>query len=728
MLHVSLFRPDAQPGRLGFQPTPMLHHICPDGFKGKARGLGQATGAIAVKQRAPRRQPGHESRTGAGIALRAALAAAVQLVIAEKPRVAQQIASALKLKKVGKHYEGKNMIVTSACGHLVQFQDPPWGGKLPLSPPSKLKAIEGKETDLKEIRQLASRADVLVNGCDAGREGELIFRRIREFLRLKQKPFQRLWLQSLTPDAIRSAMGQLKAGADFDNLAAAADCRALWDWLIGINGTRALRQGLWLAKKCSVGRVMTPTLSLVVDREKAIEDFQPQQYHVAHATFRASDEEDASAEYSGEFSTLYQDVKKKRVDLKAELKKWKPGKEGRVVEDSRSHTLEHPKPLFNLADVQRECSRLYGMTPASTLKHVQKLYEDELTTYPRTDSRYVPNDHELLIEKMLKDAARKGTSQGEITPEILKAAAERVRKVRARVFDDKKVTDHYAIIPTSQGLDQALTSKSHDKVLKMIVRHFLEVFLPPAKHAVMSRATQMGDYIFKTHDRVLVDAGFLLLQGRKPGRQGLARPLPKGTSVVLVKAPKVVDKETQPPQRYTQASLLTAMETCSKAVADGQLKQALTAGIGTSATRAAIIEKLIWQKWITHASAAASTGKIEKGALMASNQAVKFIADLRGLLKMPELSTVELTGEWELRLKQIQDGLAKPGPANKEIYAAVERIVASACSRRAKAKVLCVKKTLPKKKATTPDLATRRIKASGTSQSKAKKGKALVNA
>jgi len=593
----------------------------------------------------------------------AAIATGLRLIIAEKPKVAKQIAAAAGVKQVGNHFEGKNMIITSACGHLLEFKDVPWSGSLPKFPSFDLQVSKGKEKQLKEIKTLASRADILVNACDAGREGELIFRRIQTFLKLKKMPFERLWLQSLTGDAIRKALVKSRPGCDYDNLADAADCRARWDWLIGINGTCSLRKGTWLDKGCSVGRVMTPTLLLVVNREEEIEKFKPKEYQDVRVTFSTKMEDGET--YEGKYTTLKQ---KDACDWHQIAREWKQGLEGEVIEESSVEVTEKPKPLMNLADLQRACSRLFKMTPTQTLQCAQKLYESEKITYPRTDSRFLPNDHKKEAREMLQAQAEQAGPKGLIGSDCFRCAAERVSKVGKRIFDDQKVTDHFAIIPTNKGLKQASTAGRgrEDKVLNLIARHYVAAFLPDAKFMKLQRKTQVQDYIFMTNEKVLLDAGFLLLENPKD-LQTSAVQLKKGAKVFM-KEMQVEDKETKPPPRYTQASLLTAMETCGKDVPEEKLQKVMGAGIGTSATRASTIEKLLKQQWVAGSGA---------GALRPCIKARNFKQRLHTLELQDNFST-KLTGLWELQLREIEEGKIKKEKGDIQIHAAVESLVKKA--------------------------------------------------
>ncbi|CAJ1436656.1 unnamed protein product [Effrenium voratum] len=594
----------------------------------------------------------------------AAAAFGLRLVIAEKPRVAEQIASAAGLKKVGNYFKGKDMLVASACGHLVEFEDVGFNLTLPIFPHFHLKAVKGQAARLEVIRKLALKAQILVNACDAGREGELIFRRIRSLLHLEKMPFKRMWLQSLTPSAIQSELSNLREGQEYDHLAEAADCRARWDWLVGINGTRSMRQGQWLQAGFSVGRVMTPTLRLVAEREKAIQAFVPEPYQLVRATFCTSKDEVEAASYEGMLSTLNQeDI----LDWHEMAKKWKPGRAAKIVKEVSTVVEEQPPPLLSLADLQRACARQFKLSPSKTLSCAQRLYEEGLITYPRSDSRYLPEDHVAVVKQII--SAAKPVDKSFAGKDLLFTAAMRVTKVGAKVFDNAKVSDHYAIIPMEKGLKQALTKRStsqDNKVLAYIAHHFIAAFLPSAKYTCIHRSTKVGDYIFTTNSKVLHEAGYKAVHGYAAASPISTVKLAKGTKVCLKKALQVEDKETTPPSRYTQATLLTAMENCGHTVEDVELQSAMSAGIGTSSTRASIIDKLLLQKWVV---------EVGGGELQPSEQAVDLVQKLQN--PGMRLLSLQQTGEWELHLRKIEEGVESADRANLKIQEAVALMVRS---------------------------------------------------
>lgn len=585
--------------------------------------------------------------------------------------MAKLVAKALGLKQVkgSGHYQGKNLLVTSARGHLVTVKATSFG--VPTFPdftqlePSEWLHGRMKDSNAKilaQIKKLAKNADVLINACDAGREGELIFRHIQRYLKLTKKPFFRLWLQSLTDEAIRHGMKNLRRGEEFDNLAAAAESRMQWDWLIGINSSRALARGGWLEAKTSVGRVMTPTLTLAVDREKEILEHQPKKYESATLTFRTSKDEDSAATYTG--NAISAKEEKAAAKFRKTILSWKPSKQGTIIQDLRTASEKLPEPLFNLVGLQSELWTRLRLPPKKAQEKAQELYMKGFTTYPRTDSKHLPEDHVSVVTKMLKEAA----SASGVTPsrtQLLKAAARGVAKVGKRVFDNSKVSDHYAFIPTLTGLKQAMSPNCKDKVLQITAERFLASFLPPAKYSEAKRKTQVEDYVFDTKESILLDPGYLAAEGKKADRKELPAPLPKGTIVYLHEKPKVESKATKPPARFTKASLLKAMETCYNLVSK-DLREAMKGGIGTAATRADIIDKLCLQKWLDEQS---------NKTLVATPEAIQLVDRMRTQPLMRELSTVELTGQWELRLKQIEEGRANKKRYDAELKSAVERIV-----------------------------------------------------
>ncbi|CAE8611588.1 unnamed protein product [Polarella glacialis] len=603
---------------------------------------------------------------GTGVAKRIAArpsSSQTRLVIAEKPMVMRMIAEAVgglkqRPDKTGKlqYFEGDGLLLAAASGHLVNLQQVDWNSPLPIFPsPFKLEVSPASHLPkLNLIRELASRADILVNGCDAGREGELIFRRIIEFLGLESKPSERLWLQSLTPDAIRNAMQSCRPGSEFEPLAAAARLRQESDWLVGINATVALRRRSHIPNTTSTGRVQTPTLSMVTDREKHILKFKPEPYLLVHAAFSAA----PGQKYEGTHSTLEQSGSLAPVNWEQLADTWEIGVVGKIVKDAHVDTTENPKPLHDLAELQRECSQRFKLTPQQTQGEAQKLYESGLVTYPRTDSRHLPKDYVKQVKDMLLASSATVGAASALPASLLQKAADGVSQVGTRVFNDSKVSDHFAIHPTEKGLATFLSSKESSvsqKVLGCIARRFVAAFLPASRFRTVRRTTSVDGHLFTTTMKDLVEPGYLEVEGKKaPSQTRALKALPAGTKVSLCKKLRIERLETQPPTRFTQATLLTAMEHCGRIVKDAELKRGLDTGLGTAATRGQIIEKLLTSKLLVPVD-----GKTASGFLKPTAQAIQLVDLLRGELDLQELALPELTGRWELDLRGIEHSKKK---------------------------------------------------------------------
>jgi len=379
-------------------------------------------------------------------------------------------------------------------------------------------------------------------------------------------------------------------------------------------------------------------------------------------TFRTSKDEESAATYAG--SATSEKEEKAAAKFRKTILSWEPRKQGTILQDLRKASEKLPEPLFNLVGLQSEVWTRLRLPPKKTQEKAQELYMKGLTTYPRTDSRHLPEDHVSLVTKMLKEVAST-TGVSSSRAELLKAAAGGVAKVGKRVFDNSKVSDHYAFIPTLSGLKKAMSPNCKDKVLQIAAERFLASFLPPAKFSEAKRKTQVDDYVFDTKESILLDPGYLAAGGKQADRKELSAPLPKGTTVYLHEKPKVESKATKPAARFTKASLLKAMETCYNSVSK-ELREVMKGGIGTAATRADIIDKLCLQKWLDDQP---------NKTLVATPEAIQFVDRMRTQPLMRELSTVELTGEWELRLKQIEEGRANKKRYDAEMKSAVERIV-----------------------------------------------------
>ncbi len=559
-------------------------------------------------------------------------------------------------------FESDSYVLSSAVGHLLELCLPEgvevkrgkWTfAHLPVIPQHfDLQPIEKAEDRLRLLLKLIKRKDVdrLINACDAGREGELIFRYIVQYAKAKQ-PIQRLWLQSMTPAAIREGFASLRDGAAMQPLADAAVCRSESDWLVGINGTRAMTAfnsktgGFQLT---TVGRVQTPTLAIVVEREEKIRKFVPRDYCELHATFAAKAGEYAGRWFDENFSREKKeadpDLKPERIwdRQKAEAIAAKcTGQPGHVTEETKPTTQLSPL-LYDLTSLQREANGRFGFSAKNTLGLAQALYErHKVLTYPRTDSRALPEDYIGTVKSTLEMLS--GTNYGQFASEILR---QQWVKPNKRIFNNAKVSDHFAIIPTS--LAPKNLSEPEQKLYDLVTRRFLAIFYPAAEFLVSTRITRVKEEAFKTEGKVMVNAGWMNVYGREAQGEDQAPALVPVQPNETVKTLKVDLNATQtkPPPRYTEATLLSAMEGAGKLVEDEELREAMSQkGLGTPATRAAIIEGLIYEKYILR----------NLRELQPTAKAFSLITLLRGL-GIPELSSPELTGDWEFKLKQMERG------------------------------------------------------------------------
>ena len=623
------------------------------------------------------------------------------LVIAEKPSVAQDIVRALtpiagKFDKYDDYFESEHYVVTSAVGHLVEIQAPEefdvkrgkWSfAHLPVIPTHfDLKPVDKTKSRLAAVVKQAKRKDVtqLINACDAGREGELIFRLIEQYAGGAKgglgKPIQRLWLQSMTPQAIRDGFNNLRSDAQMQGLADAARSRSEADWLVGINGTRAMTAfnsrdgGFFLT---TVGRVQTPTLSLIVTREEKIRAFQSRDYFEVHANFAAQ---------AGQYAGKWFDPKfKKSDDPEAKADRlWKAedaqaiasavqGQPATVTEESKPSTQASPL-LFDLTSLQREANGKFGFSAKTTLALAQALYEKhKALTYPRTDSRHLPEDYLPTTRQTLEMLA---TSQhSHLAPFARQALEHNYLRPTKRVFDNSQVSDHFAIIPTTQA--PSGLSEAEQKLYDLVVRRFMAVFFPAAQYQITTRISQVAQHHFKTEGKVLIHPGWLAIYGKEAasetdgGKDG-----DKGQPLVAVQPgehPRVALAQakplhTKPPARYSEATLLGAMESAGKQVEDEELRSAMQEkGLGTPATRAAIIEGLLSEKYLLR----------EGRELLPTAKAFQLMTLLRGL-DVQELCKPELTGEWEYKLAQMERGELPRAQFMQKIAQMTERLVQKA--------------------------------------------------
>jgi DNA topoisomerase-3 len=623
------------------------------------------------------------------------------LVIAEKPSVAQDIVRALtptagKFEKHDEYFESDGYVVSSAVGHLVEIQAPEefdvkrgkWSfANLPVIPPHfDLKPVDKTKTRLNAVVKLAKRKDVdkLINACDAGREGELIFRLIEQYAggaKPLGKPVSRLWLQSMTPQAIRDGFGALRTDKQMQPLADAARCRSEADWLVGINGTRAMTAfnsrdgGFFLT---TVGRVQTPTLSVVVEREEQIRKFISRDYWEVHASFGAQAGEYPAKWFNPAHKKDAEDAEKKadRVWSAAEAKAIADavrGQQATVTEESKPTTQASPL-LFDLTSLQREANGKFGYSAKTTLSIAQSLYErHKALTYPRTDSRNLPEDYVPVVKQTLEMIADSGMKH--LAPFAAQAVKGGYVKPTKRVFDNAKVSDHFAIIPTLQA--PSGLSEAEQKIYDLVVRRFMAIFFPSAEYQVTTRITTAASHNFKTEGKVLVKPGWLAIYGKEAADEVAdAKDGDKGQSLVPVQPGEKVKTETvdpkglktRPPARYSEATLLGAMEGAGKTVEDDELREAMQEkGLGTPATRSSIIEGLIAEKYMLR----------EGRELIPTAKAFQLMTLLRGL-GVEELSKAELTGEWEYKLAQMEQGKMSRTSFMAEIASMTERMVKKA--------------------------------------------------
>jgi DNA topoisomerase-3 len=618
------------------------------------------------------------------------------LIIAEKPSVAQDIVRALtsvsgKFDKHADHFENERYVVTSAVGHLVEIQAPEeydvkrgkWSfANLPVVPPHfDLAPIDKAKSRLNAVVKQVKRKDVgeLVNACDAGREGELIFRLIVQYAagakKPIDKPIKRLWLQSMTPEAIREGFEQLRSDKAMAGLADAARSRSEADWLVGINGTRAMTAfnsrdgGFFLT---TVGRVQTPTLSIVVEREEKIRRHVARPYWEVKATFVA-----AAGSYEGKwFDPKFKkgddpDARADRLwdEKTAEaIKAACLGQAATVVDEAKPSTQASPL-LYDLTTLQREANSRFGFSAKTTLQLAQALYEKhKVLTYPRTDSRALPEDY-LKVAKDTMAMLAKESLPGplrELGTHAKKAVKEGYVKPAKRVFDNAKVSDHFAIIPTLAP-PKSLT-EIEAKLYDLVVKRFIAVFYPSAEFMVTTRISTVGKHQFQTNGKVLVNPGWLAVYGKEAQEDDANLVAVVQGEKVKTSDVEVLALKTRPPARYTEATLLSAMEGAGKLIDDDELREAMQEkGLGTPATRAAIIEGLLNEKYMLR----------EGRELIPTAKAFQLMTLLRGL-DIDDLTKPELTGNWEYQLAEMEHGRLKRDQFMAEIAKMAERIVRKA--------------------------------------------------
>jgi DNA topoisomerase-3 len=580
------------------------------------------------------------------------------LVVAEKPSVARDLAAALPgsftQSKDKTHLVGDEHVVTWAVGHLVGLAEPDaydpklkkWRfADLPIIP-DEFKLVPNDERSAKQLRAIHKliaddEIDRIINACDAGREGELIFAYLYDLAEVK-KPVERLWLSSMTKKAIGEAFEQLRPGEEMKPLEAAARSRSEADWVVGMNATRAASIRLRAAfdGAVSLGRVQTPTLALVARREEEIRAFKPEPYWLVEARFEATGQRHYSGRYLGG----------KRLPAEAEatsIVEAVTGQPGEITKLEKKEEREQPQLLYDLTSLQRHANTLYGFSARRTLAAAQRLYEEhKALTYPRTNSRFLTGDMVAEIKPIAELVGH--------NPQY-KKASEYVLGLDSlplgRVVNDKKVQDHHAIIPTRSEHDLGRMGQDELKLYDLVTKRFLAIFHPEAVYERTRVETTVVENVFRTSGRRLIEAGWKGVYGEEvdqprgeddAGGDQLLPKLDQGETVQTLEV-ESIRKETQPPRRFTDASLLGAMETAGKEVEDAELREAMKdSGIGTPATRASIIELLVNREYVER----------EGRSLMATEKGIQVIRLLNG----HQLTSPELTGSWEHRLGLIERG------------------------------------------------------------------------
>lgn len=604
------------------------------------------------------------------------------LVIAEKPSVATDLARVLgKTPKTGDFYEGGDYVISSAVGHLVELCLPgeldkkrgKWSfANLPIIPEHfDLKPVEKSLARFNLLKRLLKRADIteVINACDAGREGELIFHYLIKLAGCK-KPVRRLWLQSMTPDAIREGFARLRSSEEMAPLGDAAVCRSESDWLVGINGTRAMTAfnsrgaGFQLTP---VGRVQTPTLAILAERENRIREFKPRTYFEVFGDFSV-----AAGNYRGRW--FREDFKKSDDEAARAERLWdreaaeaiaakcadRPG----VVEEEKKPSSQIAPQLYDLTTLQREANARFGLSAKRTLQIAQALYErHKVLTYPRTDSRYLPEDYLGTVR----------TTLGKFDPGDLATHARTaldsgwVRQNR-RIFNSAKVSDHFAIIPT--GVSPKALDDFEFKIFDMVARRFVAAFFPAARFEITTRITRVEGEPFRSDGKIITDPGWLAVYGKQVAGDDDEKTLcaVREGEGAHTDATEVKENQTKPPARYTEATLLSAMEGAGKLVDDEELREAMSQrGLGTPATRAQIIEGLLMDGYLVR----------EGREIIVTQKGLSLINLLRGI-GVEALTSPELTGEWEYKLKRMESGEIPREQFMREIRQFTDEVVAKA--------------------------------------------------
>ncbi len=568
----------------------------------------------------------------------------MKVCIAEKPSVAREIAQVLGARtRQDGYFEGNGYSVTWTFGHFCTLKvpedyNPTWKrwdlNSLPMLPEkfeTKLISNKGVKKQFGVIKKLLKSAELVINCGDAGQEGELIQRWVLKEAKYKGRVL-RLWISSLTTEAIRDGFQQLQPASNFDNLYYAGSSRAIGDWLLGMNATRlyTLKYGGY-KQVLSIGRVQTPTLAMLVERYKEIENFKPEPYWELHTLYRDVD-------------FHYEKGKFQKKEEGAALLQQVTGHPFSILSFTKKKGKEYPPYLFDLTSLQVHCNKRFGLSAEQTLQTVQKLYEQKVVTYPRVDTSYLPNDVYPKIPGILK----KMNQYSQFTQSLL---GNPIRK-SSKVFNDKKVTDHHAIIPT--GMEKTLIGREQ-QVYDSIARRFIAAFYPDC---IVSHTTVIGEAAgvkFKATGKEILEEGWRVLYPKKTGAKGVEEMKNRNNKTednvlpTFTKGetgphePALVEKMTQPPKHYTEATLLRAMETAGKKVEDEELRQLMKSnGIGRPSTRANIIETLFKRKYIHR----------QKKLILATETGIQLIDTIQNEL----LKSAELTGQWEKQLREMEAG------------------------------------------------------------------------
>lgn len=617
------------------------------------------------------------------------------LVIAEKPSVARDYARVLGCSKKGEGcLMGDDYIVSWAVGHLIELCEPEkydekykrWVfSDLPIMPKEmQLQVIRGNGKQFQILKKLMNSKEVssIICGTDSGREGELIFRYIYQVAGCK-KPFERLWVSSMTDEAIRKGFADLKSGKEYDSLYESAKCRSEADWLVGINGSRAFT--IKYDSLLSIGRVQTPTLSIIVKRQQEIDDFVPENYYEVKLTHPAGLNRPEDAAFTSGWVRVAEKQKETKIASKEEAQRIADGAKAigtAIVENiTKTPGKQLPPLLYDLTELQRDANRKYGYSANKTLQLAQSLYEKhKLLTYPRTDSRYLPDD--------MKDTVRNTLHAINIPDFHAWLMGIKELGFNKRIIDNSKITDHHAIIPTPRKPDLDKLSKEESNVYRMVCQRLIEVFYPAYEYEttevtmVVSGEEPSYRERFLARGRVITELGFMSLRRSDPDvsqnvdagkkkktaktekEEDAELPEMKEGQLIPIQKAAVAEKKTQPPKPFTEATLLTAMEYAGKYIEDEDLKEEMDKlSLGTPATRAAIIERLIQVKYIYRSGKALIP--TDKG-----KQLIKIVP--------PELKSPEMTGKWERSLDRIYLGNMDPTRFRGSIERYVRYIVGEA--------------------------------------------------